>query len=792
MAVFTAIGTAIATYIGGALVSAGALTLLGSVVAGVIAAGLAFGTAKLLGVFDVPDVNTRANGSKVQVAPATDNKIGIAYGRNFMSGPITDVAISNQNNTMHYCITLSEFVAGSTYTLNQTYWGDRRLNFTAHNVTSYYDANATTREDWANKIRVRIYAGGTASSNQVFPTSSKVAATTMMPHWTDTTNYTMEGLVFVMMEVDYDAENSLTGLGAMSFDITNSMNNPGEVLFDYMTNTRYGAGLANADIDITSILGTANTDMKGYANELIPYTNKANVSANIARYQINGYLSTFNSCMDNIDTICRNSSTYFTFDGKQGKFKAVPNREYLTSELANAFVLNDDNITSKISISSTELYQQLNKVTVEFADQNRKDQTNTTIVETPSGDRNTGEPDNNLDYRLELVNNNIHAQQLGNIDLNQSRKGMVVELTTDFSGLQIDAGDVVKVTNTDYGFSNRLFRVMKNTEVLGQDGMINCGLLLLEYDDSVYIDAVVTETPEEDDPIDIPIIPPPPPIIPPIILSNFFFNVSQTSTSGSGSGAKFIVRANASTSAYEDVYTIPGQQGTGYVNAETITVTGDTLRGQTPANDLTFQVAGVVGGVLSTLPNSTQNITGNALIYGSGVNGSNGFGGYIDRNAIGVYGAGGQVDVAPAANVDLTSNTAVLRNIAPSVPIDLANIENGAYTVLTNATPLGQMPSSGIADYGLRFEIDVDYANNQTVNSFVSNGQNFINFSEIPPVINSQGEFEVTEDMVSAQIRLQGFNTLANVGGNANTVGFQNLKYDMFKVNKGDLGSFGL
>ena len=148
--------------------------------------------------------------------------------------------------------------------------------------------------------------------------------------------------------------------------------------------------------------------------------------------------------------------------------------------------------------------------------------------------------------------------------------------------------------------------------------------------------------------------------------------------------------------------------------------------------------------------------------------------------------------MAPAANVDLTSNTAVLRNIAPSVPIDLANIENGAYTVLTNATPLGEMPNSGAADFGLRFEIDVEYANNQTVTSFVSNGQNYLNAGEIPTVINSQGEFEVAEDMVSAEIRLQGFNTLANVGGTPNTVGFQNLKYDMFKVNKGDLGSFGL
>jgi len=785
MAIFTAIGTAIATAIGGALIATTAagvisLTLLGSVVAGVIAAGLAFGVSKLLGVFDVPNVDMRANGSKVQVAPATDNKIGVAYGRNFMSGPITDVAISNQNKTMHYCIVLSEFIEGETYTLNQIFWGDRKLSFSGAGVSSYFDANATTREDWSGKVRVRVYAGGTASAKQIFPTSSKVAATTMMPHWTDTTNYTMEGLVFVMMEVDYDAENSLTGLGSMSFDITNSMNNPGEVLFDYMTNTRYGAGLANADIDITSILGTANTDMKGYANELIPYTNKANVSANIARYQINGYLSTFSSCMDNIDMICRNSSTYFTFDGKQGKFRAIPNREYLTSELANAFILNDDNITSKISISSTELYQTLNKVTIEFADQNRKDQTNTTIVETPSGDRNTGEPDNNLDYRLELVNNNIHAQQLGNIDLNQSRKGMVVELSTDFSGLQIDAGDVVKLNNTDYGFSDRLFRVMKNTEVLGQDGMINCGLLLLEYDDSVYLDALVVETPEEDDPIDIPIIPPPPPIIPPGILSNFFFNVSQTGTSGSGSGAKFIVRANVTSSAYENVYVIPGTQGTGYANADVITVTGDTLRGQTPTHDLTFRVAGVQSGVLSLAPGGIQNVAGNALIYNADA-----YSNSIDRFNLGSFAAGGQVDFAPAANTSLTSNADVLRQIAPTVPIDLANIENGQYSILTNATPLGQIPSTGVADYRFGFGIDVAFANGTNITNFVEQNFSYGNYTHIPTSLASQKEFVVTDDMISADIRMNGSSTLATPGGGVQ--GFDNMKYDMFKVNKGDI-----
>ena len=790
MAVFTAIGTAIATAIGGALVTATGLSLLGSVVAGVIAAGLAFGTAKLLGVFDVPDVGSqgRANGNKVQVAPNTDNRIGVAYGRNFMSGPITDVNISNQNDTMHYCITLSEVSDGhdvGTYTLNDIYWGDRKLSFSGANVSSYTDPNATTTEDWKDKIRIRVYAGGTTAAKQIFPTSGAVNATTMMPIWSTfgTTHYTMEGLVFAMIEVDYDAENGLTGLGGMTFDITNSKHNPGEVLFDYLKSSRYGAGLANADIDITSILGTANTNMLGYCDEQITYTPNTGGSTTIDRFQINGYLSTFDSCMDNIDKICKNSSTFFTFDGKQGKFKAVPNRPYSTSELSAAFVLNDDNIVSKISISSTELYQQLNSITVEFADQNRKDQTNTIVVSTPSGDRNTGEPDNDLDYRAELVNNNVHAEQLGNIDLNQSRKGMVVECTCDFSGLQIDAGDVVKLTNSDYGFTDKLFRVMKNTEQLSQEGMILCNLLLLEYDATIYTEATVTESADEDDPIEIPVLPPIPPIIPPGVLTNFFFNVTQTSTTGSGSNGNFIVRANTSYPfAYEEVFVTNG--GTGYANADVITVTGNTLRGRTPLNDLTFRVAGVDGsGTIPQVLNGTQNVTGNAALRANVAN----FGGQIDKNAIAQFGAGGQVDTAPAANTNLTANTAVFANVAPTVPIDVANIENGKYTVLTNATPLGQLPGTGVADYGIRFGIDVNFANNETINNFVSNGQSYENFNHIPTVINSQGEFEVTDDMVSANIRLEGFNTLADVGGVAGTVGFTNMKYDMLRINKGEL-----
>ena len=507
MAVFTFIGTAIGGWIAGLAGGYLGSTLIGTAIAyaagALISGGLAFATAKVLGVFDPPDLGPDP-GVKIQLAPSTDNKVGVAYGRNYMSGPITDIAISNGNQTMHYCLTLSESVTGGTYTVNQILRDSAVLNFAAGNATisGQTNTNATSVTNVAGKIRVRVYAGGTAATNQVFPsTGTQVAATTMMPHWTNTTDYSMEELVFAMIEVDYDAENGLTGLGGMTFDITNSISNPGDVLIDYLNNTRYGAGMSNAIIDVNSITGAANTSLKGYSAEQISYTPNTGGSATQDRWQINGYISTFADCSTNIAKIMQASATFWLFDTKQGKFKTLPNRP-----TASTFSINDTNITSKITVTSTELYALYNAAEVEFNDVNRKDQTNSIKISTPAGELNANEPENVAKFRIDLVNDAIRTSQVANIDLSQSRNGMIVTCTTDYSGMQIDVGDVVDLTNADYGFTAKEFRVMKQEEILTNDNMIRVSLTLLEYNADVYVQPAVTDT-DVQAPTDIPTIP---------------------------------------------------------------------------------------------------------------------------------------------------------------------------------------------------------------------------------------------------------------------------------------------
>jgi len=493
MAVFTAIASAIVTALGfgagfGATFAA-AMTFSGAIGIGtsLLAAGLAVATAKASGLFKPPGVQQAKDpGVKVQLAPSTDNRIPVFYGRVNTGAIMVDAGITNQNNTMIYVMVIGEKTDSGSYTLRSVKRGDATLNFSGASVISITDPNATSSTRVNGKMRMRVYAGNAQSdANQIFPTTgTPVAAQTLLSTISATTNY--EDLVYAVFEMDYDPENGLTQLGTLTFDIENTLHEPSNVLLDYLQNDRYGAGLANTDLVISSF-----DDMYDYCNingtyGNVDYINTSNVTAYHSRWQIDGMISTYQDVKTNIDRICQSSATFFTYDNKSGKFKVVPNRAETLAEKANAFVFNDDNILSKISISSTELYSMYNSIEAEYPRLDNQDQTDIVIVSTPAGDRNPNEPDNPLQTRFELVNDNTRVHNLANIDLRQSRISTMLEFDASYEALQVDVGDVVKVTNSLYGYNEKLFRCMRIAEMETPEGMLKTKVVLMEYADSVY------------------------------------------------------------------------------------------------------------------------------------------------------------------------------------------------------------------------------------------------------------------------------------------------------------------
>jgi len=486
MAVFTAIATAIVTSIGTiagvTLATAAGLTVAGTIATTIIAGGLGYVTAKVTGVMKSPNIQAAKDpGVKIQLSPSTDRRVPVFYGKIHSGGIIVDAEIKNKNNTMVYCMVIGEKTSSGSYSVQSIKRQDATLNFTGHNVTSWTDPNGTSAAKIANKMRCRVFAGNAQSSvNQIFPsTGTKVAAQTLMSTITSSTSY--EDLVYAIFEIDYDAEEGLTAMGEITFEITNSLSEPSNVLLDYCQSSRYGAGLSSDELDLTSF-----NDLYDYSTEQVAFTTSAGAAGNHDRWKVDGVLSTYQACLDNIDQICQSCATFFTYSNKTGKFKVVPNREATTAEKNAAFVFNDDNIISSIEITSTELYSLYNQVEAEYPSVEQEDQTKVAIIDTPSGDRNTNEPDNSLGTRYNLVNDAPRVHNLANIDLRQSRISTTVQFSADYSALVVDVGDVVKVTNTLYGFSEKLFRVMKVSEVENDAGYVSAKVTLLEYDDSIY------------------------------------------------------------------------------------------------------------------------------------------------------------------------------------------------------------------------------------------------------------------------------------------------------------------
>jgi hypothetical protein len=58
----------------------------------------------------------------------------------------------------------------------------------------------------------------------------------------------MNNLIFAVVEVNYSLDKGITNLPNMTFTITNSMSQPGDVIYDYMRNTRYGAAIPVEEI----------------------------------------------------------------------------------------------------------------------------------------------------------------------------------------------------------------------------------------------------------------------------------------------------------------------------------------------------------------------------------------------------------------------------------------------------------------------------------------------------------------------------------------------------------------
>tara|TARA_R110000868_G_scaffold69724_1_gene204902 strand:- start:80 stop:1993 length:1914 start_codon:yes stop_codon:yes gene_type:complete len=476
-------------------------------VTSVVALGLGLATSRLLGLSGGSGGTDQNPGVRIQFPPATTNKVPVVYGSANTRGIITDARLSNENKLMTYVLTISEKTQTGVFSVGDIFWNDQLLQFdpsagNEHKVISSIDQNGNGVENttYNGFISMRLYSGGTGADKQIFPPQASGNTESALVALDESdANYLMTDLVFAVIQVVFDSGNrgGPNGLGQVTFQITNSLKNPGLVWYDYMTAERYGFGTTSTNIDTVSCISTTtSTSIYSVSNEIPPnqYLAGGVTATNQVRYEINGVISTGDTVKNNLDKISIACEAFTSFDYSQGQWKMIANRAATSGELATAFHFTDDNIIGDVGITATNLEDLYNNLEVEFASRRIKDQNDYYRAEIDPGVRNALEPENKLSLRLDLANNALHAARIGLIELKQSRADLIINFRADYSALQVEAGDVVKITNEVYGFDEKLFRISKTRELEDDVGGITIEITALQYDAAVYTDETLQDS----------------------------------------------------------------------------------------------------------------------------------------------------------------------------------------------------------------------------------------------------------------------------------------------------------
>lgn len=195
--------------------------------------------------------------------------------------------------------------------------------------------------------------------------------------------------------------------------------------------------------------------------------------------KINGVISTDKSVLQNLNSLCNASGCWLTYDISTAKWSVVINT---TGSSVASF--NDSNIIGSINISGTGVKELYNTVSIEFPHKDLRDQKDYVELEIDAEDRFPNEPDNVLNIQTDLINDPVAAQFLSSVELKQSRIDKVIEFRTDYSKIGLKAGDLIDVTSTIYGYTNKIFRIIKIDEDDGD--VLSISITALEYDSNVY------------------------------------------------------------------------------------------------------------------------------------------------------------------------------------------------------------------------------------------------------------------------------------------------------------------
>ena len=453
-------------------------------------------------VFGQDQQGPQDNGVRQQVPPSNANAIPVVYGDAYLGGTFVDAVLSTDQKVMYYVLAVSCISPDGQFGFDteDMYYGDRLITF-----DDIQDAKVASLTDEAGNVDTKIGTEGalwiylyksdasgtiTPLNSSYLPSDGQVMGATTIPvdqRW-PSSGRQMNGIAFAIVRLHYNTDAGTTSLSPITFKARHHLNGtgyaiPGDVWYDYITNSQYGGAVDSAFVDSASA-----TALNAYSNEVITFDTYTGSPSTQPRYRINGVLDAGQPVLSNIDKIMTCCDSWMAYNAASGKWSVVINKAETPD-----YSFNDDNIIGEIRVSATDITQSINQVEAKFPNKDNRDQPDYVNLATPSILLYPNEPVNKYSVSYDLANNSVQAQYLANRILEQAREDLIVSFSTTYYGIQVDAGAVVSVTNSDYGWSDKLFRVVKVNEASLPDGSLGARLEMTEYSAAVYDNFNITE-----------------------------------------------------------------------------------------------------------------------------------------------------------------------------------------------------------------------------------------------------------------------------------------------------------
>ena len=262
--------------------------------------------------------------------------------------------------------------------------------------------------------------------------------------------------------------------------------NPAWCLLDYLTNERYGKGLAISSIDLQSFYDASLV----CETQVTPYSGGSDINI----FDTNAVIDTSRKIIENVRELVKGCRGYLPYSS--GKYSLV-----IETTGTASITLTEDDILNGYNLSSPSKNERYNRCIVSFVNPDRNFQVDEVQFPPiddsglPSADQHATMKNADGGILLEgrfdfkTITSPYQAEEMAEIILRRSRESLTLSLNVSFDAYDLAIGEIVNITHSSLGFSAKPFRIIEIT--FNEDYTI--GLSLVEYQATHYTWATKTQ-----------------------------------------------------------------------------------------------------------------------------------------------------------------------------------------------------------------------------------------------------------------------------------------------------------